>query len=187
MSVTLAPQPAGAGGFVVLRGSHKMNFPAPDELVHATDPELAQHLHQPVTEPGDVVFFAEATVHGAAPWTAAHERRIALLRFAPAERSYGRAGAASGWPSSYLDGCTPAQRAVLEPAYNTRLDRPVVTVVDSLSSQGQQHTGAGARVGAAAAAEGQDGSAQSDVHVVVHSRSAEKKAFDHEVFGTEFF
>ena len=27
---------------------------------------------------------------------------------------------------AYLDGCTPAQRAVLEPPYNNRLERPSV-------------------------------------------------------------
>ena len=148
-----------------------MNFPPPRGLVDAADAEMTQHLHQPVTEPGDVVFFAEATMHGAAPWTASHERRIALFRFAPAERSYGRCGSRSGWPEAYLDGCTPAQRAVLEPAYNTRLDRPVISIGTSDSG------GAGVT----------DDGSLAGVRVEIRSRSAEKKAFDREVFGTEFF
>eukprot|EP00037_Helgoeca_nana_P007221 m.65944 g.65944 ORF g.65944 m.65944 type:complete len:356 (-) comp18033_c0_seq1:104-1171(-) len=162
MSVTLTPQPEDAGGFVVVRGSHKINFPVPEVLMHGK--EHTEHLHQPTTQPGDVIFFSEATVHGAAQWAADHERRIALYRFAPPELSYGRAGAGGGWPASYLDGCTPAQAAVLEPAYNRRLDRPCVQPSQSDTE-----------------AEG------SGLDVVVHSRSPEKKAFDREVFGTEFF
>ena len=46
---------------------------------------MREHVYQPVTKAGDVVFFSEATVHGAAPWTAEHQRRIALYRFAPSE------------------------------------------------------------------------------------------------------
>mmetsp|Transcript_55187 Transcript_55187/g.178898 ORF Transcript_55187/g.178898 Transcript_55187/m.178898 type:complete len:403 (-) Transcript_55187:427-1635(-) len=123
MSVQLSDHNAGDGGFCVLPGTHKMNFPVPDALVHGRN--FQEHLLQPVTKAGDVVFFSEATVHGAFPWNADHERRIALYRFAPAIVAYGRSYSPS-WPLEMLEGLTANQRAVLEPPYAERLDRPVV-------------------------------------------------------------
>ena len=62
----------------------------------------------------------------ARPWTRADkQRRIALYRFAPAHVAYGRTYSPE-WPAEMLDGATPAQRAVLEPPYACRLDRPRV-------------------------------------------------------------
>ena len=57
-------------------------------------------VYQVETKAGDVVFFSEATVHGALPWTMPYERRLALYRFANANYAYGRA---------YLNG-GPARR-----------------------------------------------------------------------------
>merc|ERR1719235_1767691 len=91
--------------------------------MHGEDPE--GHLHRPVTKKGDVIFFSEATVHGAAAWQAEHERRIVLYRFAPPTVSYGRSYTPS-WPAAMLEGLTATQRAVLEPPYAVRLDRPLV-------------------------------------------------------------
>jgi hypothetical protein len=56
----------------------------------ADPPSPGEHLYQPTTKAGDVVLWSEATVHGATPWRAPHERRIALYRFAPANMGYGR-------------------------------------------------------------------------------------------------
>merc|ERR1712070_830287 len=85
----------------------------------------SEHLHQPVTRAGDVVFYSEATVHGALAWEAEHQRRIALYRFAPATAAYGRAYL-NQWAPSSTEGYTAAQLAVLEPPYQCRLDRPIV-------------------------------------------------------------
>lgn len=138
-------------------------------------------------------------MHGAAQWTADHERRIALFRFAPPECSYGRVGAGEGgWPASYRDGCTAAQLAVLEPAYNKRLDRPCVQPPPFDKSEGSEATAAEAGASAAAVGSAGEGNGQGDgqggasaeeaeLKVVVHSRSVQKKAFDREVFGTEWF
>jgi len=123
MSVQLSDHNAGDGGFCVVRGSHKINCPLPDAFRHGS--EAQEHLYQPTTKAGDVVFFSEATVHGALPWAADHERRIALYRFAPATVAYGRSYTPS-WPEGMLDGLTDQQRAVLEPPYAERLDRPIV-------------------------------------------------------------
>merc|ERR1719183_2954282 len=108
MSVQLSDHDSGDGGFCVVRGSHKMKFALPDAFKHG---DMGQeHLHQPVTKAGDVVFFSEATVHGAMPWMAEHQRRIALYRFAPATVAYSRAYAPS-WSEDVLRGMTPTQRA----------------------------------------------------------------------------
>ena len=71
--------------------------------------------YQPVTQAGDVVVWSEATVHGATPWQADHQRRIALYRFSPANMGYGR-GYLEVDPAR-LEGMTDAQRAVLQPPY----------------------------------------------------------------------
>lgn len=78
---------------------------------------------------------------GALPWTAAHERRVALFRFAPATVAYGRSYLSSAlepdvenggglvraaWPSEITDGMTDEQLAVMQPPYAERLDRPIL-------------------------------------------------------------
>ena len=69
-----------------------------------------------------MILFSEATVHGATPWHAKHQRRVALYRFAPAGVAYSRAYS----PEWAIEGLSPAQHAVLEPPYVPRLDRPVL-------------------------------------------------------------
>lgn len=88
-SIQLCDHQAGDGGFAILRGSHKLNLPVPTEFANGIG-AIGEHLHQPATRAGDVVLWAEATVHGATPWLASHERRIALYRFSPANMGYGR-------------------------------------------------------------------------------------------------
>lgn len=128
VSVQLSDHPANAGGFCVVRGSHKINYPVPEAFAHGT---LApEHLYQPATAAGDVILFSEATVHGAMPWKADHERRIVLYRFAAAGCAYGRSYSPQ-WPAEMLDGLTPLQRAVLEPPYAVRLERPVLKEGDA--------------------------------------------------------
>eukprot|EP01041_Mallomonas_annulata_P000133 gene133-215_t len=152
VSVALSDHNEGDGGFVVVRGSHKSNFPVPPEIIDGHESEF---LYQPVTKAGDVIIFSEGTVHGAKAWTAEHQRRIALYRFAPATVSYGRSYYPS-WPISLLNELTESQRAVLEPPYAVRLDRPVQ-------------------------------SEEEDGKVIQVGRSEVKKAFDKEVFKTDYF
>ena len=89
MSVCLCDANAGDGGFCVVRGSHKLNFAMPDGFANGLFGK--EHIYQPELKKGDIVFFSEATVHGALPWVAKDkQRRVALYRFAPATVSYGR-------------------------------------------------------------------------------------------------
>jgi hypothetical protein len=117
---------------------------------------FADHIHQPVTRAGDVIIFSEATVHGATPWRGKHQRRVAIYRFSPANLGYGR-GYLEVEPAM-LSGMTPLQRAVLEPPYAIRLDRPLVPEVPVDGSEPE-----------------------------IKTRSGTKKQFDRELFGTSYF
>lgn len=159
VSVHLVDHNPGDGGFCIVRGSHKLNFPVPVDVANGLAPGFEEHLHHPATKAGDVVIWSEATVHGATPWLADRQRRFALYRFAPANMGYGR-----GYlelPPNFYDGMTPLQLAVVQPPYATRLERSIVT--------------------AEAARE------RPDAPAPVKVRSAAKKAFDKSLFGTNFF
>ena len=81
-----------------------------------------------MTKAGDVVLFSEGTVHGAMAWTPTdRQRRTCLYRFSPATNVYGRSyfgHEGGGWPTAIYDDLDEAQKAVLEPPYANRLDRP---------------------------------------------------------------
>ena len=89
-------------------------------------PEFAEHIYQPEVKAGDVIIFSEATVHGSVPWKAAHQRRLALYRFSPANFAYGRAYL-NQWGPGVIEKCTPQQAAVLGPPHAVRLERPTIT------------------------------------------------------------
>ena len=121
MSVQLTRTRAGEGGFCVVPGSHKANLPIPPSLPHSPS-LLSDVLRQPELNPGDVVLFSEATMHGALPWSGASERRIALFRFAPGNMAYGR-GCSRPWSEGFRRSLSPEELSVLEPAYANRLER----------------------------------------------------------------
>jgi len=60
------------------------------------------------------------------PWRGAAQRRNIIYRFSPATNAYGRGYTEGGWPASYLEGMSEAQRAVMEMPYHPRLNRVVV-------------------------------------------------------------
>ena len=159
VSVQLVDHNPGDGGFCIVRGSHKLNLPVPDDFTHGVSEQFKEHVYQPATKAGDVIIWSEATVHGATPWRGEHQRRLALYRFAPPNMGYGR-----GYlelPEGATDGMTPMQKAVLLPPYATRLERAVVTEE--------------------AAREDPEGEAP------IVKRSQAKKDFDKQLFGTNFF
>ena len=127
MSVALVDQGPGDGGFCVLPGSHKSQLPLPSDLRHGNSAAFREHIHVPQTKAGDVILFSEATIHGALPWRADRQRRLALFRFAPANMGYGRAYLERfGIPDDvWRDEVTEDQRAVLAAPYGNRLDRVV--------------------------------------------------------------
>ena len=132
-NVMLTDHNAGYGGFCVVPGSHKSNFKMPRGMVDGES--YQEFVRQPITKAGDVVLFSEGTVHGAMAWTAETQRRVCLYRFSPATNVYGRSyfgHEGGGWPDAMYDDITEAQRAVLEPPYANRLDRPNIQTDGSI-------------------------------------------------------
>jgi hypothetical protein len=121
VAVQLTDSPAGSGGFVVIPGSHKSNFPYPNS------PQLLEKIsdqfgYQPVCKAGDAILFTEACLHGAAVRNSINERRVALIRFSPPTCAYARGYVAGHEFEPLLD---PAQRTVIEKPYHLDQDRPV--------------------------------------------------------------
>ncbi len=126
-NVMLTDHDFGFGGFCVVPGSHKSNFKMPNGMVDGE--KYKEFIIQPSTKAGDVVLFSEGTVHGAMSWTHSSQRRVCLYRFSPATNVYGRSyfgHEGGGWPTKMYEGLSDAQRAVLEPPYANRLDRPEI-------------------------------------------------------------
>ena len=157
VSVQLSTTKEGDGGFCILRGSHKSNFPCPVGFAQFLSDGAKDHIFQPATKAGDVVLFSEATTHGTLPWTCKEERRVALYRLAPNGSAYGRAYL--NWPKQFLEGMTETQLAVMQPPYGVRLDRQVLSV----SREGETVVSGGS------------------------PRSNSKKEFDQKLFGTSYF
>ena len=118
----LADVNPGDGGLALIPGSHKGNYACPQPVRKW---EAHQDVVKQVTcKAGDVVIFTEAVTHGTIPWIADHDRRSVLFRMSPGNLAY--ATGYNPWPESMLEGLTPQQRAVLEPPYHQRLQRPVL-------------------------------------------------------------
>ena len=99
----------------------------PDGMVDGE--KYKEYIIQPSTKAGDVVLFSEGTVHGAMAWTPETQRRVCLYRFSPATNVYGRSYFGhenGGWPDKMYEGLSDTERAVLEPPYAERLDRPYI-------------------------------------------------------------
>ena len=76
------------GGFCCIPGSHKVNYPCPQEIREA-------HVESgcvvvPEAKAGSVVIFTEALTHGTAPWQAAHQRRSLLFKYSPGQQSWSK-------------------------------------------------------------------------------------------------
>ncbi len=161
-NVMLTDHDPGFGGFCVVPGSHKSNFKMPEGMVNGD--KYKEFIIQPATKAGDVVLFSEGTVHGAMAWTPETQRRVCLYRFSPATNVYGRSyfNSENGktlWPEKMYEDLNDAQKAVLEPPYANRLDRPEIIL---------------------------DGG---DVvkNVDISSRNTKKKEHDQKLFGTKYF
>ncbi|MEZ4713297.1 MAG: phytanoyl-CoA dioxygenase family protein [Caldilineaceae bacterium] len=98
----------GDGGFGCVPGSHKSNFPFPDEW---RELENLQPFMRAVTGPaGTAIIFTEALTHGTLPWAGAGERRTLFFKYSPFPIS---------WSARYYDAdqyadLTERQIAILE-------------------------------------------------------------------------
>jgi ectoine hydroxylase-related dioxygenase (phytanoyl-CoA dioxygenase family) len=102
------------GGFACLPGSHKANYPCPDDI--RLYQAHRERMVQPAAKAGDAILFVETLMHGSLPWVASHQRRTALVRFNTAVAAETLMGTYT--PPSYYDELTEAQKSVLAaPAY----------------------------------------------------------------------
>lgn len=99
------------GGFACLPGSHKANYPCPDEirLYH----ESQDRIKQIEAKPGDAILFVECLMHGALPWRAKHQRRTVLMRYQSAVQSERLMGTYT--PPDFYDELTDEQKSVIGP------------------------------------------------------------------------
>ena len=75
------------GGFLCIPGSHKSNYPCPEEVQSAHD--QAPCALVPRVRAGSAVIFTEALTHGTSPWKGTQERRSLLFKYSPAQQSWG--------------------------------------------------------------------------------------------------
>lgn len=110
VSWALTDMVAGQGGFVCVPGSHKSNFPVPVDWDHHHD--AAHHVE---LRAGDLVMFNGAIVHGTHPWSAEHERRTLLFKYAPAHLAWSQVYL--NWSEELRSSLSDSQRMLLEPPY----------------------------------------------------------------------
>ena len=109
----LTDSPPGQGGFACIPGSHKSNYPCPEDIRHfERDPGCVAQVPM---RAGDVVVFTEALTHGTHPWTAAHQRRSLLYKYAPKHLAWGRYDRHRNDAVHNL--LTERQRRLMEPPY----------------------------------------------------------------------
>ena len=108
---------SGDGGLCVIPGSHKSNYACPQEM--RLYQKYQEHICQITCSAGDVVIFTEAVTHGTLPWTADHPRRSTLTRYTAGNMAYVPAYEMPDWANE-------RQRAVMEPPYHSRLNRPIL-------------------------------------------------------------
>lgn len=119
IAIQLTDVGPGDGGFACLPGSHKANYPCPDEirLYH----EAQDRIVQVEANAGDAVLFVECLMHGALPWTAAHQRRTLLMRYQSGVVSEGLMGTYT--PPPWYDELTDEQKAVITAPHYRREDK----------------------------------------------------------------
>lgn len=103
----------GDGGFGCVPGSHKSNFPFPQEWRDLSqDNPLVTKV---IGKAGTAILFTEALTHGTLPWVGDHERRTLFFKYSPKPLS---------WSSRYYNGnlypeLTERQRIILNaPAWH---------------------------------------------------------------------
>ena len=78
----LHPVREGDGGFICVPGSHRANVPFRPPVDHSM-------VINPTLEPGDMLVFTEALVHGTTYWTNERVRRSILFKYIPGYSTWG--------------------------------------------------------------------------------------------------
>ncbi len=107
----------GDGGTMVVPGSHKSNFPHPNEAyldekgipvkMDSLAGAIEVHLNR-----GDVLLFSDGIAHGASSRTNPGERRVVIYRYGV---SWGSTRYGYRYSQDLLDRLTPSRRAILQP------------------------------------------------------------------------
>ena len=67
-SIQLTDVNPGDGGLSLIPGSHKSNYPCPQDM--RLYQKHREHIRQVTCRAGDAIIFTEAVTHGTLPWTA---------------------------------------------------------------------------------------------------------------------
>jgi len=108
----LADEGPGDGGFAVIPGGHKANYPIPQAFAYCE--AFQDEVVEVNVRAGDVVIFAEATIHGTLPWRAEHQRRTLIYPYAPRYQARVSSIYEVSYPS-YVQDMTSEQQTVLRP------------------------------------------------------------------------
>lgn len=101
-----------SGGFACVAGSHKMNFPLPEEWrISTTQEEIHSCVHRVTANAGDAIIFTEACAHGTVPWQGAGERRTIFYKYCPHAVAWG----ACFYNADNYGELTESQQAILMP------------------------------------------------------------------------
>ena len=101
-----------SGGFACVPGSHKMNFPLPEDWrISKTQADVHECVDRVTANAGDAIIFTEACAHGTIPWEGGGERRTIFYKYCPH---------AVAWGACFYNGdnygeLTSNQRAILMP------------------------------------------------------------------------
>jgi hypothetical protein len=109
----LADVNAGDGGFAIVPGSHKANYPTP-RGVRSVERDMGL-VKQPAMPAGSVLFFAETATHGTLPWKGRGQRRSVLYKYAArhVSRAAGPNAKPEGRWGEWVCDMTEEERAVM--------------------------------------------------------------------------
>ena len=101
-----------SGGFACVPGSHKMNFPLPEEWrTSKTQVDIHECVDRVAVNAGDAIIFTEACAHGTVPWEGGGERRTIFYKYSPHAVAWG----ACFYNADNYGDLTENQRAILTP------------------------------------------------------------------------
>lgn len=120
VSYALADALPGEGGFAAIPGSHKSNFPCPDQF--KSFEKVGPWLQEVPVKAGSAIIFSEAMTHGTWPWRADHERRQVLCKY-----SHGSVGWTREYPlpPEAVDGLSDVARRLLQPPWVGTASEPM--------------------------------------------------------------
>ena len=103
---------ASSGGFACVAGSHKGNFPLPNEWrVSEKQADIPACVDRVTAASGDAIIFTEACAHGTVPWEGGGERRTVFYKYCPHAVAWGPCY----YNADHYADLTANQRAILTP------------------------------------------------------------------------